>query len=143
MRNIRKIAGVALGLLLSLSLLTVLVEKVYAQIAAPVSLEWDPSPDVSVTGYAVYYGVSNGAPAVRMDVGMSLTVSVTNLVAGSPYYFYVVAYNAQSVESDPSNVLLYTPPFPPAVLQVGPTNLAYGTITVGQVTNKSFQVVNT
>jgi hypothetical protein len=81
-------------------------------IAAPVALVWDASPDASVTGCALYYAIVDSGVTNRLDVGMVLTASVSNLLAGSNYLFFVVAYNSSGIESDPSNVLLYSPPLP-------------------------------
>jgi hypothetical protein len=81
-----------------------------ATTAAPVKLSWEASADPDVTGYAVYYGVVNSGPTNRMDVGASRTASLKTLQAGFNYFFFVAAYKQGGFESDPSNVIQYTPP---------------------------------
>ena len=76
----------------------------------PVTLAWDPSADVDVTGYAIYYGVQNSAFTNRVDVGPAQTVTLTNLYANSDYFFFATAYNVLGIESVPSGVLFYSTP---------------------------------
>ncbi len=79
-------------------------------LGCPVTLAWDASPDANVTGYALYYGTENPAVTNRLDVGPVLSVMLTNLYAGSNYFFLVVAYNASGAESVPIGPLYYSPP---------------------------------
>lgn len=76
---------------------------------ASVGLIWDASPDQTVTGYALYYAPVNASMTNRVDVGTPTETSVTNLTEGVSYWFFVTAYNSVGTESDPSNVLIYTP----------------------------------
>lgn len=83
--------------------------------AASIGLQWDPSPDV-VAGYKIYQG---GLPAAT--VGASETKgTVSNLVAGVSYSFFVTAFDANGVESDPSNTVQWAPadgnPVPPVLI---------------------------
>ncbi len=89
--------------------------------ALGVSLAWDPSPDTNVTGYIIYWGTNsdsaglNAANATvdytaRLDVGNQIPATLTNLPAGGTYYFVVTAYNADGLESLPSNEVAYTVP---------------------------------
>jgi hypothetical protein len=71
-------------------------------------LEWQSSPDPTVTGYALYFGVTGGPVTNRIDAGPMTSFVMTNLTASTSYSFYVVAYTASQVESDPSNFFLYT-----------------------------------
>lgn len=73
------------------------------------TVAWEASPSPEVTGYAVYYQVANLPITNRVDVGKTLSVSVSLLV-GAVHSIYAVAYTADGVESEPSNVLNYTPP---------------------------------
>jgi len=72
--------------------------------AASVTLAWDASPDVTVTGYVVQYGVRPGIYTGRVDVGTRTQYSLVGLAEGT-YYFSVQAYNADGVLSDPSTEL--------------------------------------
>jgi|SRR5882724_5094206 len=101
--------------------------ETFAGPACAVSLQWQASADSNVAGYALYYGV-NGAPTTnRMDVGLANAVSVDGLVASSTYDFYVVAYSGDLIESDPSNLLLYTAP---ALSSVRLTQVSDGTMAI-------------
>ncbi len=77
-----------------------------------VTLEWDPSPDAWVAGYAVHYGAVSSNYTVRIDVGNQTTATITNLTPGVTYYFVATAYTADGQESLPSNEVAYTVPFP-------------------------------
>ncbi|MCD4720922.1 MAG: fibronectin type III domain-containing protein, partial [Desulfobacula sp.] len=84
-------------------------------------LKWDASTG-DVTGYTIYYGLSQGSYPFSEDVGNVTQYSLNNfsLSEGTTYYFVVRAYNAAG-ESGDSNVTSYavpsagdtTPPVPP------------------------------
>ena len=76
--------------------------------ACLLKLEWQSSSDPTVTGYALYYGATGGPLTNRLDVGTATFAVMNNLTASTSYSFYVVAYDVNQVESDPSNFLLYT-----------------------------------
>ena len=78
--------------------------------AASVTLAWDASADTTVTGYIVHYGVVGGTTTSALDVANQTTAVVPNLTAGASEFFYVTSYNAQRVESLPSNQITYTIP---------------------------------
>lgn len=78
--------------------------------AVPCTFEWDPSPDNTVAGYALYCSAVGSSVTNRFDAGNATTITVINLDTDAKYSFYVVAYNASGVESIPSNVLSYSPP---------------------------------
>ena len=77
-----------------------------AQIAAPLTLAWNPPNDASVKGYAIYYGPTNQPPTYRLDAGMSNSATILNMQANVTYRLYAVSYNAMGTESVPSNPLL-------------------------------------
>jgi len=78
--------------------------------AMPITLAWDSANDPSVSGYALYYGVTNQPAFNRVDAGMNLTATLLDLKADTGYKLFVVSYNAVGLESVPSNELLLTPP---------------------------------
>jgi hypothetical protein len=82
--------------------------KSFAGPACPCTLEWESSPDPQVAGYALYYSLAGSFVTNRLDVGPATSATLNNLTAFSTYYFYVVAYDADRVESDPSNLVPYT-----------------------------------
>lgn len=87
---------------------SVCVTTLAATPACLLKLEWQSSSDPSVTGYALYYGVTGGPLTNRVDVGTATVAVMSDLTASMSYSFYVVAYDANKLESDPSNFLLYT-----------------------------------
>lgn len=87
--------------------------------AVTVDVAWDCSienvPSVNrcstnVTGYFVYYGPTFNPVPDSIEVGTNLTATITNLLPGFTYRFYVTAHDDLYVESDPSNVIEYTVP---------------------------------
>ncbi len=81
----------------------------FAESACLLNLEWQPSPDSGVAGYALYYGLAGAPLTTRMDVGLQTTALVKGLTASADYSFYVVAYDANQNEGTPSSPLFYTP----------------------------------
>lgn len=79
-------------------------------LASSVTLTWYPSPSSSIMGYIVYSGTASGNYTNKIDVGNNTTVTLSNLVAGSTYYFVVTCYNATGDESAPSNEASYSVP---------------------------------
>jgi len=77
--------------------------------ASPCTLSWNLNQDVSVAGYALYFGITGSSATNRQVLGMTNTVTLFNLLASSNYFFYVVAYDAKGLESSPSNVVYYKP----------------------------------
>lgn len=83
--------------------------------AGQVSLAWDASPSAEVVGYRLHYqagsdtlpftgtGADQGNSPV--DVGGTLTTSLTGLTEGQSYYFTVTAYDAAGNESPISNII--------------------------------------
>jgi hypothetical protein len=74
--------------------------------APPVSvtLAWDPGvPAIDIAGYDIYYGVASRRYANVVDVGLATTGAVSNLVAGTTYYFAVTSLSSSGLESDYSS----------------------------------------
>lgn len=78
---------------------------------AAVTLEWDPSPDSWVDGYAIHYGLRTSNYITRIDVGNVTTCTITNLTPGVTYFFVATAYTSDGQESLPSNEVSYTVPY--------------------------------
>lgn len=128
--------------------------------AGSVTLQWDASPDASVTGYRVYYGGAAGNYTNSVAVGNVLLVTIS-LPADQTYYFAAVAFDGAGVESAFSNEAVYTAPAsyyalvldstiyawrwpgPVGTLQQS-TNLAPALITItnisGAVTNRTMLI---
>lgn len=123
---------------LFLSLFTFLLIGINVNAGQSVSLAWDPSCDISVTGYKLYQATNasprttpsisggytnscgnwepwrtniyNGDYKIITDVGNTNNCVVTNLIPGSTNMFFVTAHDASGMESDPSNELEFVVP---------------------------------
>ena len=84
-------------------LLTAIVTFNAAALLSTVTLAWDPSPDATVTGYRVHYGIESNVLTATLDAGVANTLTVPNLAPGLIYYFTVTAYNSAGLESLDSN----------------------------------------
>jgi hypothetical protein len=81
-----------------------------------VTLAWDPIvPATNVAGYTVYYGVSPRNYTNAVEVGLATTGVVSNLVAGTTYYFAVTSYSPNGLESDYSSEVVWQAQSPMAL----------------------------
>lgn len=78
--------------------------------AASVTLAWDPSPEPSLAGYRLHYGTTSGDYTDLLEVGNTVTATVSNLVGGTTYFFAATALDANGLESAYSSEISYTPP---------------------------------
>ena len=76
---------------------------------AKVLLTW--SAAAGADSYRIYYGTSSGSYASSLDGGTGTTLTVTNLINPTKYYFAVTAKNSAG-ESAKSNELSATPSAP-------------------------------
>lgn len=72
-------------------------------------LVFDPSPDVRVIGYKVYYGQSTDFSEI-VDLGQNTYYNLPELVKGATYYFAATAYDEFNNESVFSEILEYQVP---------------------------------
>jgi hypothetical protein len=80
--------------------------RLWASNAPPqrVKFAWEPGASSTyVVGYFIYYGQSPRSYTSRVDAGLATSGVVSNLVAGTTYYFAATAYTASGSESDFSN----------------------------------------
>ena len=101
----------------------------------------------SVDGYNVYYGTGTRAYDYFLEVGNRTNVTVSNLIAGTTYYFAITAFNATG-ESDFSNELRYTvptnaPPPIPSFVGITVTTGRQTRVTVTGATNRSYAIETT
>ncbi len=92
-----------------------LVNFISSAYCKDITLSWDPSPTPEVSGYMVYYkqGNSNlpfdGTDATEgaspIDVGDTLTTTLTGLDETATYYFSVTAYDYSNNQSSYSNIV--------------------------------------
>lgn len=80
--------------------------------AGQITLAWDPSPETNVVAYRIYYGVATGAYTNTVQVGKVTTATVSNLVAGIPYFFAATAVDEVGLESEFSAEVSGTIPLP-------------------------------
>ena len=78
--------------------------------ASNVTLAWDPSSDPTVAGYNIYIGGSSHNYTNVVDAGHSNSITISNLVPGSTYYFAATTYTLAGLESDYSTEAAYTVP---------------------------------
>jgi hypothetical protein len=105
------------------ALLIVLSSISSARAAQSVTLAWDPSQGSNIAGYTLYSGTTSGTYTQTTSAGLSTTGTLTNLAAGTTYYFVVTAYDTAGLESAPSNEVSFTTPpnLIPAVCLTSPT----------------------
>ena len=69
--------------------------------AGTATLAWDPSAGTNViANYKVYYGVASATYTNVVSAGTNITVSISNLVRGTTYYFAATAIDTFGLESD-------------------------------------------
>ena len=75
--------------------------------AKNVKLTWDPNSEITLSGYKIYYGTLSQNYTKSIDIGNSISGTVTNLDPGQAYYFAVTAYDNEGNESLYSKELHY------------------------------------
>ncbi len=79
--------------------------------AASVTLAWDANSETNLVGYRLYFGAASRSYPTHVDVSTpSTSVTVSNLVAGSNYFFAVTAFCDDGLESDYSSEISYRVP---------------------------------
>ena len=69
-------------------------------VAGTATLAWDPSSGTDViTNYNIYYGVASATYTNVVPAGTNTTVSISNLVDGTTYYFAATAVDTFGLES--------------------------------------------
>jgi hypothetical protein len=84
--------------------------QIQARAQNDVTLAWNPSGGQDVAGYRLYSGTTSGVYTQTIEVGNTTSTPVSNLAAGTIYYFVVTAYDTSNVESPPSNEVSYIVP---------------------------------
>jgi sulfur relay (sulfurtransferase) complex TusBCD TusD component (DsrE family) len=107
--GLSRVLGLAHGLAVAL-IIAALTGSAQGQTS--VTLAWDPSPDSAIAGYRLYEGVASGTYTNVIDVRNATSATVSNLVNGVTYFFAVTAYDTNGQESDFSDEISYTVPWP-------------------------------
>jgi hypothetical protein len=76
------------------------------------TLAWDPNPDPNVVGYKIYFGSASGGYTNVISAGMATTLTLSNLVEGTSYFFAATDYASDGLESDYSSEVTATLPVP-------------------------------
>ncbi|MEI6166079.1 MAG: fibronectin type III domain-containing protein [bacterium] len=69
----------------------------------------DGSPITGLAGYRLHYGTDSQVYSATVDVGLTLTATLTNLQEGLPYFATVAAYNESGIEGEYAPELTWTP----------------------------------
>jgi nitrogen fixation protein FixH len=83
-----------------------------------------------VIGYNVYFGTASRVYSQVRNAGPATTITISNLVEGTTYYFAATAYDSWGLESDYSAETVYTVPVP--VLNYPPTLTALSPMTIAE-----------
>lgn len=102
--------------------LTLLLIVAVPAMAKDVTLSWDASPTLEVTGYMLYYGTDSTNLEYQQDAGDALTMKIDDIPAGT-WYFAVTAYSTDA-ESGYSNMVDAT------IDGFAPSNTAHAPIVV-------------
>jgi len=81
--------------------------QIQARAQNDVTLAWNPSGGQDIAGYRLYSGTASGVYTQTIEVGNTTSALVSNLTAGTKYYFVVTAYDTSNHESSPSNEVTY------------------------------------
>jgi Fibronectin type III domain len=75
-----------------------------------VTLTWNPSPTAGVVGYKLYYGGRSGVYTNEISITNATVSTISGLIPGATYYFAVMAYDRDGLESPFSNEAAYAVP---------------------------------
>jgi hypothetical protein len=84
----------------------------FSSVAASQSvfLAWDAADATESIGYIVHFGQLGQAEANSIDVGSITATTISGLVEGLNYSFYVTSYTSDGLESEPSESITYSVP---------------------------------
>jgi hypothetical protein len=103
-----------------------------------VTLSWNPSASPEVVGYQIVYGAEPGRYPFSKNVG-NVTNAAVDLPDGiSMYYLAAVAYDSNSVPSDPSPEVIYATAT--AVSRLGFTSADEIKVSWNSIPGKSYRV---
>ena len=78
--------------------------------SAELTLGWSPNAEPDVVGYKLHYGTTSRGYSTFIDTGKTTNCTVSDLAAGTTYYFAVTAYNTAGATSAYSDEIGYSVP---------------------------------
>ena len=108
--------------------------------AANVTLAWNASTDPVVAGYNIYLWIAGGTSTNKYSAGKASSLTLSNLVFGTTYYFAATTYDTAGVESPFSSVVSYTVPLAASASNPPPTLNPVSDLTL--LENSGQQIVN-
>jgi hypothetical protein len=83
-----------------IALLAVLAISTFNVLAADeIVLAWDPNNDTETAGYYLHTADGAGRPLSKSDMGSSTTATVSGLLEGNTYTFFVSAYDSEGLRA--------------------------------------------
>jgi hypothetical protein len=99
--------------------------------AQSVTIGWTASASPNIAEYLLCYGTVSDAYTYTNNVGLATNATVTNLQAGTTYYFEVIDVDTVGVQSIPSGQISYSVPglalTNPVITWTNPASIVYGT----------------
>jgi hypothetical protein len=107
---------------------------------ANVTLAWNPNTSPVVAGYNIYYGGASGTYSNKTSAGLATSLTISNLVTGSTYYFVATTYSAAGVESVFSSEVSYTVPTSSPGVQLAVTPAKQFILTVTGLSGHAYEI---
>ena len=111
-----------------------------ATLAANVTLAWNPNTNKIVEGFNIYYRGASGTYTNKTCVGTATSLTISNLIPGTTYYFAATTYSAAGAESALSGEVAYTVPLPASGVQLSVTNSKQFVLTVTGPVGQSYDI---
>lgn len=103
-------SGIKLRTLTGVLLFLALAIAPAANAVQSLALAWNVSSAAGVVGYHIYYGSNGTNFQYKVDAGANTNYILSGLLEGQTNSIVVTAYNAQGVESQPSNLITFIVP---------------------------------
>ena len=111
-----------------------------ATLSANVTLAWNPSSDPLVAGFNLYYGGVSGIYTNKTAAGAATSLTISNLIPGTTYYFAATTYSAAGAESAVSSEVSYTVPSSSSGVQLTVTTAKQFILTVTGPVGQSYDI---
>lgn len=111
-----------------------------SSLPAKVTLAWNRSPDPLVAGFNIYYGGVSRAYTNKTSAGAATSLTISNLIPGTTYYFAESTYSAAGAESALSSEVSYTVPMTSSGVQLNVTTSNQFVLTVTGPVGQSYDI---